>query len=353
MDTPEKLKKLLSKLGSLQEAVSNFKTSISELGGNMTEQEKAEATAKAETEAKLKAEAEVAAKAEAEVKAKAEAEVAEKDKAEAELKLKAEAEVKEKAEAEAKIKAAADEKAKAEADEKLKAEATEKAKVEAEAKANDLISQALAAITSVSGGNREYVSEYIYKNEKGQTIVVKTVTAESRQSVTSEEVIAAEAAKVAEAAKTEMKDKMKKAMCSEDISDLGLSEAESALALKYSYADIVKLAASLSVEVDSFRKDKAVAETAKLTENRYKELVELGLGFANERGVAQKEKIKVMDDKAYASYVEDLKAIQETVNSGEGFTKEAIEKAKKGLGSLSVEVETKVENLVEKYAKIK
>lgn len=326
----EILKKQITSLGSLIETLKEFKNNLSG-GSAMTKEQELEQEAAKAAEEKALLEKEAKDKAEAEAaKAAEEAKIAEEEK------LKAEAEAKEKAEAEAK---AAEEKAKAEADEAAK-----------------------AAITSQSTNQEQYVSEWTYKNDKGQIVLVKTITEEVRQSVTDETVLDEAAKATIETAKAEienaekamaakakkaMSEKLKKAMCSEDIEELELDESEKALATEYSYQDIVKLAAKLSLEVASYKEeeDKAVAE--ELLNTRYEDLTNLGIAVVGSKASIQKEKIASMDDKAFAAYKEELLLVKE------GSSEEEIEKAKAEAGSKATASNLEMQNKYDLYRKLK
>lgn len=288
MDKKESLKSLLKNISTLSEKVFSIKESIASLA---SEDAKGGQVEQLTDEQK----AEAAKKAEEEAKA---AEVA----------------------AEATAKLAQEEKEKAEAMEKEKAEATKKEIEEAAAKK--------------------------LEQEKAEAAAKDKELADAKAAKELEE---AEAAKKAKAEKV---DKYNKAMCSEDIADLGFAEAEAELAAKHSYVELVKVLASLTKEVVSLKEEKAKAEASKTADSRYRELVELGVAFSGEKGEAQKVKLKDMDEKAFASYKEMALHMKEAVDKGEALTPEAIKKAKASLSEFSISVKLEEENLASKYAKL-
>lgn len=148
--------------------------------------------------------------------------------------------------------------------------------------------------------------------------------------------VEATAAKKAEDKKAWL-DKMKKAMSSEEISELGVefSDVEKAIASEKSYADLVKLVASLNSELAEVHAAKKKVEDKEKAEARFRSLAEKGLAFIGVKGVAQKEKLEGLNDEAFASYESELSSIAETLNNKEGFSKEAIAAAKASVGILS------------------
>lgn len=147
--------------------------------------------------------------------------------------------------------------------------------------------------------------------------------------------------------------KMKKAMSSEELAELGVefTDAEKAVASEKSYADLVKMVASLNSELAEVHAAKKKVEDESKAEARYKELSEKGLAFIGTSASKQKEKIKVMNDEAFASYSEELGLIAETVNTKEGFVKEAVESAKASVGALSQPAEDETD--FSKFSKLR
>ncbi len=148
--------------------------------------------------------------------------------------------------------------------------------------------------------------------------------------------VAAEAA--AKNAKDMKKAVYSKTMCSEDLDLIkdAFSEIELALASKYSFVDLVKLNASLALEVAGARVEREAAEASKKAEARIAELATAGLALSGDKAKAQKEKVTAMTDEAFASYKSDLTEFKEALENGEGFDKEAIEKARASADNSSV-----------------
>ncbi len=181
------------------------------------------------------------------------------------------------------------------------------------------------------------VVEPVAVAEVVETPVVEPVVIAPIEVVAEVTPVVAEPVDEALAAKVKKQEGLKKAMCSEDLEGLELSETEVALASQFSYVDLVKFAAGLSLEVASFRTAKAEAETERVITTRVAALAEAGVLFAGEAGVAQKDEVKVLSDEAFAAYVEKTKALKSIFETGAGLDKDAVEAAKANLGKLSVE----------------
>lgn len=194
--------------------------------------------------------------------------------------------------------------------------------------------EAEAAVVAQSKNTEQSTSQYSYKNEKGQTVVVTTITNETVESVTDSSVVAEQAA----AAKVTKKDGLKKAMCAEDLEGLELTETELALATKFSYVELVKFAAESSKEVAAFREAKAKAEADIALAARIERLSEAEILFAGEKGEAQKKEVTGMTEEAFASYVAKMQDLKGIFVSEAGLDKTAIGAAKASVGKLSVEV---------------
>ena len=208
--------------------------------------------------------------------------------------------------------------------------------VEAVAETTEVVAPvaAEAAVVAQSKNTEQSTEQYSYKNEKGQTVVVTTITNETVESVTDSTVVAEQAA----AAKVTKKDGLKKAMCAEDLEGLDFTETELALATKFSYVELVKFAAESSREVASFREAKAKAEADIALAARIGRLSEAEILFAGEKGEAQKKEVAGMTEEAFASYVTKMQDLKGIFVSEAGLDKTAIGAAKASVGKLSVEV---------------
>ncbi len=140
-------------------------------------------------------------------------------------------------------------------------------------------------------------------------------------------------------------------MSSDDLSDLDLSEAQKALASQYSYVDLVKLASDLTLQVASFNEEKKKAAASALGETRFNELNKLGIALSGAKASSQKEKVTKMDDKAFASYKEELLGMKEAFSSSTA--EEDIQKAKESAGDKAVAADLSLENRYNKYKLMK
>jgi hypothetical protein len=142
---------------------------------------------------------------------------------------------------------------------------------------------------------------------------------------------------VVEAAQATKSEFLKKSMSSEDVADLGFSEAELAFATKFSFVDLVKFVASSSAELASFKEVAAKAEADERLQERLATLTDEGILFSGDKAEAQKVEITDMTEEAFGSYVEKAKEFKAIFESGAGLDKTAIEAAKASVGKFSVE----------------
>lgn len=139
------------------------------------------------------------------------------------------------------------------------------------------------------------------------------------------------------AAKKIAKESLKKAMCAEEVVELGFSDAELAFATKFSFVDLVKFVASSSAELASFKEAAEKAEAEERLQDRLVTLSEAGILFAGSDAESQKAEITDMTEEAFGSYVEKTVKVKAIFESGAGLDKTAIEAAKASVGKLSVE----------------
>lgn len=217
---------------------------------------------------------------------------------------------------------AAEDKAKAEAD----AKAAEEAKAKEEAEAKEKAEAEAKAVEEAKAAEEKAAAEAAAKAESDK----------------------------AEAAKNDKKAAFKKAMCSEDLDLIkeDLTESELALASKYSFVELVKLNASLALEVGQARAEKETAEAAKKAEARVQELATAGLLFLGEKAEAQKKEVAVMTDEVFAGYKTTLASLKESIEAEEPIDKSEIEKARASAGNLAVVTKDESGSLIDKMAQI-
>lgn len=254
-----------------------------------------------------------------------------------------------------------------------------------------------AAITGQTQNKESCVSQYTYVNDKGQTVLVKTVSEETTSSVTDESIVSdqanaevkaviaeAEAAlksqndikenltKELEAAKSSLAELTKKLedaeakvelltndaeakltavakekteeafksfasapLAEEFVKTLEFSDEELLVASKVGYKDMVKTLASTIKELETIKDTIKKEEVKKLGDVRFNELTELGVAFNGEKASEQKVKVSVMTDEAFASYKEDLKSLATSISLD---PEEILRKTREKAGAHSVKV---------------
>lgn len=235
----------------------------------------------------------------------------------------------------------------------------EAAKLEAEKSAAALKEAEEAAAKLAEEEKAKAEAEVIAKAEADKKAIEEAAAKELEIAAAKEKELAdAKAAKEleeAEAAKKAKEEKVapfKKALSSEETTDLGLEAAEAELATKYSLVELVKVLASLSKEVVSLKEEKQKAEASKIADSRARELVDLEIAFVGKKGEAQKAEIEKMDEKAFASYKEMALSMKEAHDAGEGLTPEAVKKAKASIGELAIAPKLEQKSLASEYAQL-
>jgi hypothetical protein len=135
--------------------------------------------------------------------------------------------------------------------------------------------------------------------------------------------------------------------------ELGLNEAEAAVATNYSTKTMASLIVTITSEISKLREQNKEIEKTIAAEKRYVELMDLGLAFKGDKGGSQKERISEMDEKSFASYKEELLEVKKSAVEGEGFDKNELEKAKAAASSVALEVPLEETNLVKKFSHLK
>lgn len=143
-------------------------------------------------------------------------------------------------------------------------------------------------------------------------------------------------------------------MTEEESAKAGFTETEKTLAMKYTYPEMTKMLASLSLELASIKDEVAKEKAEKTADSRFADITELGFALTGEKAVAQKKRYADMSESAFAAYKEELAAIKSTMKSSEPTLKEIVKagKAQAGKMSFEVEIDKKKESLFDKFKKI-